>query len=113
MAMYSFVPPFRKAKFCGVPSCVFEKLGCAAGEESFRNTVLDQRLVMDLVLRRLSMPYPGSSPGCPFAPIQINVKPTTTPRYILYTHKKNIGYMISNFRKFKGEKVGKAWKEVT
>jgi hypothetical protein len=22
MAMKSFVPPFRKAKFCGVPSCV-------------------------------------------------------------------------------------------
>jgi hypothetical protein len=33
MAMYSFIPPFREAKFCGVPSCVFEKLGCAAGEK--------------------------------------------------------------------------------
>jgi hypothetical protein len=29
MAMYSFVPPYRKAKFCGV----FDKLGCAAGEK--------------------------------------------------------------------------------
>jgi hypothetical protein len=34
MAMYIFVPPFRKAKFCGVPSCVFDKLGCAAGEKT-------------------------------------------------------------------------------
>jgi hypothetical protein len=33
MAMYSFVHPFREAKFCGVPSCVFDKLGCAAGEK--------------------------------------------------------------------------------
>jgi hypothetical protein len=41
MAMYSFVPPFREATFCGVPSGVFEKLGCAAGEKWLRNTVLD------------------------------------------------------------------------
>jgi hypothetical protein len=33
MAMYSFVSPFREAKFCGVPSCVVDKLGCAAGEK--------------------------------------------------------------------------------
>jgi hypothetical protein len=41
MAMYSFVPPFREAKFCGVPTCVFDKSGCAAGEKSLRNTSLD------------------------------------------------------------------------
>jgi hypothetical protein len=41
MAMYSFVPPFREAKFCDVPSCVFGKLGCSADEESLRNTALD------------------------------------------------------------------------
>jgi hypothetical protein len=41
MAMYSFVPPFRKAKFCGVPSCVFDKLGCAAGEKRLRNTAIE------------------------------------------------------------------------
>jgi hypothetical protein len=40
MAMYSFVPPFREATFCGVPSCVFDKLGCATGEKSLRNTGL-------------------------------------------------------------------------
>jgi hypothetical protein len=40
MAMYSFVPPFREAKFCGVPSCVFDKLGCSADEKSLRNTGL-------------------------------------------------------------------------
>jgi hypothetical protein len=40
MAMCSFVPPFREAKFCGVPSCAFDKLGCAAGEKRLRNTVL-------------------------------------------------------------------------
>jgi hypothetical protein len=33
MAMYSFVPPFREAKFCGVLSCVIDKLGCAAGKK--------------------------------------------------------------------------------
>jgi hypothetical protein len=38
MAMYSFVSPFREATFCGVPSCVFDKLGCAAGEKRLRNT---------------------------------------------------------------------------
>jgi hypothetical protein len=32
MAVYTFVPSLREAKFCGVPSCVFEKLWCAAGE---------------------------------------------------------------------------------
>jgi hypothetical protein len=35
MAMYRFVLPFREAKFCGVPSCVFDKLGCAVGEKKF------------------------------------------------------------------------------
>jgi hypothetical protein len=33
MAVYSFVPPFREATFCGVPSRVFDKLGGAAGEK--------------------------------------------------------------------------------
>jgi hypothetical protein len=33
MVIYSFVPPFREATFRGVPSCVFEKSGCAAGEK--------------------------------------------------------------------------------
>jgi hypothetical protein len=33
MAVYSFMPSLREAKFYGVPSCVFEKLWCAAGEE--------------------------------------------------------------------------------
>jgi hypothetical protein len=33
MAMYGFVPLFREWKFCGVPSCVFDKLRCAAGEK--------------------------------------------------------------------------------
>jgi hypothetical protein len=42
MAMYSFVPPFREANFCGVPSCVFDKLGCAAGEKHLRNTAVNQ-----------------------------------------------------------------------
>jgi hypothetical protein len=41
MAMYSFVPPIREAKFCGVPSCVFDKLERAAGGKSLRNTALD------------------------------------------------------------------------
>jgi hypothetical protein len=43
MAMYSFVPPFREAKFCGVPSCVFDKLGCTVGEKRLRNTAVDRR----------------------------------------------------------------------
>jgi hypothetical protein len=40
MAMYSFVSPFREAKFCGVPSYIFDKLGCAAGEKYLRNTAI-------------------------------------------------------------------------
>jgi hypothetical protein len=31
--MYSLVPPFLEAKFCGVPSSVFDNTGCAAGEK--------------------------------------------------------------------------------
>jgi hypothetical protein len=38
MAMYSFVLRFREAKFCGVPTCAFDKLGCAAGRKSLWNT---------------------------------------------------------------------------
>jgi hypothetical protein len=44
MNVYSFVPPFREAKFCGVPSCVFDKLECAAGEESLRDTDVECHL---------------------------------------------------------------------
>jgi hypothetical protein len=36
--MYSLVPSFREAKFCGVPSRIFDKLGCAAGGKRLRNT---------------------------------------------------------------------------
>jgi hypothetical protein len=36
MTAYSFVPPFRDLIFWGVPSCVFEKLGCAACGERLR-----------------------------------------------------------------------------
>jgi hypothetical protein len=36
--------PFHKAKFCGVPSCVFDKLGCAVGEGKLRNTALETLL---------------------------------------------------------------------
>jgi hypothetical protein len=43
MAMYSFVPHFLEAKFCGVPSCVFDKLGCAADEKMLRNTGLEYK----------------------------------------------------------------------
>jgi hypothetical protein len=45
MAMYNFGPPFREAKFCGVPSCASDELGCAAGEKKFAERwpkVLDQ-----------------------------------------------------------------------
>jgi hypothetical protein len=40
MTMYSFLSPFRKATFCGVPSGVCDKLGCAVGEPKSHNTVL-------------------------------------------------------------------------
>jgi hypothetical protein len=40
MVIYSFVPPFREATFFGVPSCVFDNLRCAAGEEILWNTDL-------------------------------------------------------------------------
>jgi hypothetical protein len=32
MAMYNFVLLFREEKFYDVPTCVFNKLGCSAGE---------------------------------------------------------------------------------
>jgi hypothetical protein len=31
VAMYIFVHSLHEAEFCGVPACVFGKLGCAAG----------------------------------------------------------------------------------
>jgi hypothetical protein len=46
MAMYSFIPPFREAKFCGVMSCVSDKLGCAAAVKELRNTDLEPSLKM-------------------------------------------------------------------
>jgi hypothetical protein len=52
MAMYTFVPRFREAKFCGVPSCVFDKSGYAAGEKSLRNTDLDDRRTVHKQLGR-------------------------------------------------------------
>jgi hypothetical protein len=43
-----FCTPFSEEKFCSVPSCVFDKLGCAAGEKSLRNTsVYDQVCVCE------------------------------------------------------------------
>jgi hypothetical protein len=50
MAMYSFIPPFCEAELCGVPLCVFDKLGCAAGEKSLRNTALTEEIVFQLVI---------------------------------------------------------------
>jgi hypothetical protein len=41
-AMYSFLSPFREAKFCGVPSYVVDKLGCAEGGKRFWNTGLER-----------------------------------------------------------------------
>jgi hypothetical protein len=41
MAMSNFEHPFLEAKFCGVPSCVFDKLGCAMGVKRLRNTAVD------------------------------------------------------------------------
>jgi hypothetical protein len=40
MVMYNFILPFCEAKFCGVLSCVFDKLGYAADEERLWNTAL-------------------------------------------------------------------------
>jgi hypothetical protein len=52
-AICSFVPHFREAKFCGVPSRVFAKLGCAAGEESLRNTALKNDLSYTKVMQQI------------------------------------------------------------
>jgi hypothetical protein len=41
MSMYIFVPSFREAKFCSVPSCVFLKLGCSAGVKGLQNTAIE------------------------------------------------------------------------
>jgi hypothetical protein len=43
-AMYSFVPPFREAKFCGVPSRV-------AGETRLRNAALEESMETKTDLR--------------------------------------------------------------
>jgi hypothetical protein len=38
MTMYSFIPLFREVKLCVVPSCGFDKLGCATGDKRLQNT---------------------------------------------------------------------------
>jgi hypothetical protein len=35
-----FLPTFRKAKFCGVPSRAIVKVVCAVGNKQLRNTVI-------------------------------------------------------------------------
>jgi hypothetical protein len=50
MAMYSFVLPFNEAKFCGVPSCVRDTLGCASIEKMLRNTVQKEENILREVL---------------------------------------------------------------
>jgi hypothetical protein len=58
MAVYSFVSPFREAKFCGVPSCVFDKLGCAAGEKRLRSTGLCEGTITVFATRDRGKPRP-------------------------------------------------------
>jgi hypothetical protein len=41
---YSLVPPFRKAKYCGVPSGATVQVGCTVSKTSLLNTVLLQLL---------------------------------------------------------------------
>jgi hypothetical protein len=43
MTTDSFVHPFREATFWVMSSCVFDKLGCAAGEKRLRNTALQRK----------------------------------------------------------------------
>jgi hypothetical protein len=52
MAMYSFVAPFHEAEFCGVPLCVFDKLGHATGGKRLLNTVIR---VNTFLLREVSV----------------------------------------------------------
>jgi hypothetical protein len=42
-----FVPPFREAKFCDVPSLVIIKVGCAVGKKRLRKTDIHGPLLMD------------------------------------------------------------------
>jgi hypothetical protein len=42
VATYCFVTPFRKAKFCGVPSRAIVKVWCAVGVKRLRNTGEEQ-----------------------------------------------------------------------
>jgi hypothetical protein len=67
---------------------------------------LDQRLVTDM----FSAPCLESNPGRPYVAIQVNVEPNKTPKYSFYA-KKNIRYITPNFRMFKGEEIGRAWKD--
>lgn len=47
--MYSFEPPFREATFCGVLSRIFDKSGCATGEEEIKGclTLFQSLVLMD------------------------------------------------------------------
>lgn len=43
MAMYNFEPPFHKAKFYDVASCVFDKSSCAAGKKKVAEHSVTQK----------------------------------------------------------------------
>jgi hypothetical protein len=78
MAMYSFVPHSREAEFCGVPSCVFDKLGCVC-EKSLRNTALDvtvcnMRVVVCISLVAVTKLH-ASRPRKDFTPLPRGSKP--------------------------------------
>jgi hypothetical protein len=45
---------FREATFCGVPPCVFDKLGCAAGEKRLRNTDFNRTSVFFFMIFKFS-----------------------------------------------------------
>jgi hypothetical protein len=62
MAMYTFVLLFREAKFCGMPSCVFDKW-CAAGEKWLRNTDLMSLRVVSFKVPKCSSSYHYSVPS--------------------------------------------------
>jgi hypothetical protein len=51
MVVYSFIHSFREGNFYGAPSCVSERLWCAAGEES----TAEHRCGALLALRSLSV----------------------------------------------------------
>jgi hypothetical protein len=67
MTLYCFVPPFRKAKFCGVPSRAIVKVGIVVGKKkSAGHCSTAQCLLAIISLNSINQPIFAMEKRCVF-----------------------------------------------